>query len=530
VIENPDISTTVESEANPGASTSFFKRKKFIIISCIFAALLLFCTIFVVYFSSNYAIIGDGLFNQKSYNVALTELDLRNSNMTTFNGVEKMKNLKVLDIRECFVSVERYEQIQSALPECKILWSIPLGSERFDCDSQSVVVDNNTDFSNLSYFDSLKNVNAVSCTRYDELIAVSISMSDVEFIWNVTVEGQSLSCNTEQYKLSSSATAADISALKYIPGLKYVDASECTLYEDLLSLNNAVSNCDVEWFLDIGGAKVSSLSDKVDLRGYTITDPSAITDAIPYLPNATYFDMCDCGLSNEQMQTLRETYPNIKFVWYISFLTYKNVRTDIQVFSSLRYSKSPYTAKDYSPLLIYCTDLVALDLGHNSIKDISLLTNLKKLKCLILTDNCVVDLTPLAELQELEIVELCINNIVDYAPLAKLPKLRDINVGFNPSYGYNTLEGLQCPERLWLTQRLSRWTPPEIKQKIKKLYPDCKTCYYVAYSEACGPEWTGTEKYKGYRKAFRNWRHVVYFNSWDDNAYKEGVTLRPAIN
>jgi len=295
-------------------------------------------------------------------------------------------------------------------------------------------------------------------------------------------------------------------------------------------LNNAVSNCDVEWFLDIGGAKVSSLSDKVDLRGYTITDPSAITDAIPYLPNATYFDMCDCGLSNEQMQTLRETYPNIKFVWYISFLTYKNVRTDIQVFSSLRYSKSPYTAKDYSPLLIYCTDLVALDLGHNSIKDISLLTNLKKLKCLILTDNCVVDLTPLAELQELEIVELCINNIVDYAPLAKLPKLRDINVGFNPSYGYNTLEGLQCPERLWLTQRLSRWTPPEIKQKIKKLYPDCKTCYYVAYSEACGPEWTGTEKYKGYRKAFRNWRHVVYFNSWDDNAYKEGVTLRPAIN
>lgn len=501
------------------------KNKKLIIISSIIAVILLCCTAFVVYLSSNYVIISDNLFKGKLCDISLTQLDLRDSDLKELNNIERMENLRNLDIRGCEVSANRYKEIKDALPDCEILWSVPLGNKRFDSNTESVSVDNSTDFSNLSFFPYLKNVDASQCTNYDELITASASMSHVSFVWNVTVEGNSIPNTTEEIKLSSNASAADIEALKYISSLKYADATECTLYDELLALSGTVSGCDVEWTINIGDCEVSSLTEKIDLRGHTVSDPSVITSALPYLPRVTYIDMCGCGLTNEQMQTLRETYPNIKFVWYVSFLTYENVRTDIQVFSSLRYSKSPYTLKDYEPLILYCTDLVALDLGHNSIKDLTPLTNLKKLKCLLMTDNSIVDLSPLAELKELELVELASNRIADFSPLAELPKLTDMNVGFNNPYNYDTLEGLQCPKRIWMTQRNIGLTPAAIKQKIKALYPDCETCYFAGYSDASGIDWISADHYKAYRKAFKNWRYVKYFNSWDDHAFMEGVPL-----
>ena len=44
--------------------------------------------------------------------------------------------------------------------------------------------------------------------------------------------------------------------------------------------------------------------------------------------------------------------------------------------------------------LQYCTDLIALDLGHNGIDDLSWLEPLQNLQLLILSDNRMKDITP----------------------------------------------------------------------------------------------------------------------------------------
>ena len=63
------------------------------------------------------------------------------------------------------------------------------------------------------------------------------------------------------------------------------------------------------------------------------------------------------------------------------------------------------TSKDIQ-VLKYCTDLQALDLGHQRITDLSVIGNyLKDLRILILADNKVSDVSPLANLKHLHYLQ-----------------------------------------------------------------------------------------------------------------------------
>ena len=469
-------------------------------------------------FNSRYVFVRDSIFTFEVCEKAETQLDLTGSGMNEFHGVEHMKHLTMLDLRGSELSEKRFDEISEALPDCTVLWDVPMGGSRIDCMTTSLNLDDSSDFDNLAYFPKLAQINAAGCTRYEDILAINEKLPNVTLTWEVPIEGVSIAQDTESIKLSADATAEDIDRLRYVPGLKYVDAKDCGLYPELMELEkNIVSGCDVEWQVDIAGLKVSSLSTGADLRGYTVSDPAIVEDAIQYLPRLNYLDMCGCGLSNEQMEKLRNDHPEIKFVWTISFARWENIRTDIQVFSSLNYSKQLYDQEDYGPLLKYCTDLVAVDLGHSSITNLSAFTNLKKLECLFLTDNCLTDISGIEQLQELQTIELFSNKIKDFSALNELPHLHDIGIGFNPKEGYTQLTDLKEPENIWLTYHFDGYVPQETKDLLEGLYPDANFCYFAGkWSIASGPGWCGIDRFIGYCAGFQNWTRVIYFNSWDD--------------
>ncbi len=482
------------------------------------AVLLTAAVVFWAVFSSKYIIVGDSLFKFQKCEKAATELSFANSEMSEFKNVEKLKNLKKLDLRGCDLSEERFDEIFEALPGCTVLWDVPFGGERIDNMSRTITLGDSSIFDNLSYLTKLEYVDASDCTRYNDIKSAQEKYPNVEFTWGVLVDGNEVSGNAESVVLSKNATADDVAVLKYLSNLKYVDATECSLYGDLVELDKAVvSGCDIEWKVNLAGLSISSLDTKADLRGYTVSDVAEVEDALQYLPRLTYLDMCGCGLSNEQMETLLNDYPNVKFVWYISFARWENVRTDIKVFSSLNFDKQSYDQETYAPLLKYCTDLVALDLGHSSVSNLSSFTNLKKLQCLFLTGNWVNDITGIEQLQELQTIELFSNNIKDFSMLNELPNLHDIGIGFNPKEGYNTITDLKSPENIWLTYSFDGYVPQETKDLLEGLYPDARFCYFSGrWSVASGKIWCGLPSVSNFGRMFRNWERVEYVNSYDD--------------
>lgn len=166
------------------------------------------------------------------------------------------------------------------------------------------------------------------------------------------------------------------------------------------------------------------------------------------------------------------------------------VRTDVTAFSTQHtYQSKFHTSKTFS-VLKYCHNLVALDIGHNEVSDLSFLEDLPQLKVLILAANNITDITPLAKLENLEYLELFLNHISDLTPLEGLTHLRDLNLCYNSITDWSPLENMPWLERLWLNYsgKYARIdpVPAEVIAQLKEKLPNTEINTTAAHSTADG--------------------------------------------
>jgi len=117
---------------------------------------------------------------------------------------------------------------------------------------------------------------------------------------------------------------------------------------------------------------------------------------------------------------------------------------------SLRYFDG---AEEISSLkgIEHCENLRCLQMGHQSISDISPIATLTKLKVLNFTQNRKIsDITPLAELTELEWLDLDSNLITDISPLRNLVRLKFLNLQLNPIENINAIKNMLELETFFL--------------------------------------------------------------------------------
>ena len=184
--------------------------------------------------------------------------------------------------------------------------------------------------------------------------------------------------------------------------------------------------------LTIYGKEFSSADTEIDLSNIKIKDGGAelleLLDALPHLEKVI---MCDCGLSDQQMDDLNRAYEDIRFVWMLHFSAY-DIRTDTNFFMANTDPGAGLSNQDLQ-LLRYCPDIEIVDLGHKQVSDISFVTSLPHLRYLLLADSDVADITPVAELKELEYLELFLTNVTDLSPLLGCPRLVDLNLCYIPT-------------------------------------------------------------------------------------------------
>lgn len=191
-------------------------------------------------------------------------------------------------------------------------------------------------------------------------------------------------------------------------------------------------------------------TDKVlDLGNYQVTDLEEFIAFIDQLPALKKVDMYESTLNASQLETLSKRYPNILFGWTLKIGDHM-VRTDATAFSTLHNHKSPaHTSADVE-VLKYCKNLLALDLGHNAITDISFLEELPNLRILILGRNRIKDTSPIGKLKDLEYLELFSAGASEISSLKNCTKLMDLNISNNKIMDLSPILKLPNLERLWL--------------------------------------------------------------------------------
>lgn len=309
----------------------------------------------------------------------------------------------------------------------------------------------------LSQLKNLKRItfgdDSIPASRLERLKA---DFPNVEFtaIATYPVAGRDYREDATELDLSGEAAPENLTdSLKPFHVLETVNLHNTGIQRgQLMELKTAYPDIMFQSEVELAGEVLSTETEELDFNSRKISDYDQFFETLMLFDNLSKAEMCDCGFSNEQMEALRDAYPNTKFVWRI-YLGKWSLRTDAVAFSVLitDYTHKRMTSKDIE-VLKYCTDLQALDLGHQAITDLSVIGEyLTDLRILILADNRITDLSPLANLPHLHYLEFFVNQVKDLTPLAQCRELVDLNISYNRGISDITpLLDLPILERLWL--------------------------------------------------------------------------------
>ena len=346
-----------------------------------------------------------------------------------------------------------------------------------------------------------------------DLSSLSVSRETVAFaaglepgftvLWNDAVFGPSDS-SAAALTFSAPTTLKEAeSYLSCFPHLAEADLLESGLTEaEGDSLFEAFPNVALRRMVTLIDEPLDSFTEELDLRRAQIKDFDAFGDALSKFPRLKNTELHFCSLTNEQLAALRDRYPEKHIVWTVCFNKWK-VRTDVVAFSTLQLAPNDnrVPSKD-AQVLQYCTDLVALDLGHNGITDLEWLRPLKKLQVLILADNAKLsDITPIGSLTKLKYIELFMTSVEDITPLSNLPDLLDANLCFTKITDVTPLKRCTKLERIWFGRQVAGQIGEAGIADLQSALPNAVIDTDVRSSTYNG--WRDHPRYSAYIRMFR---------------------------
>ncbi len=481
-----------------------------------------------------------------------------------------------LDLRGEDLRISEYTQLCQELPQCHILWDIPLGSRRYENTAQSISVTQVDEqlLEALPFFEDLQIIDATavaspadlkileenapgceilwtvhiagqqydpatmsldfsgtevtvsqlleSLGRFDRLTQVSLAghplsagdraelkeaFPHLSFLWDVTVLGKTFR-NTDTL-LSFAGETVDVQALAAaapeFSNVEKIDLSGCGLtLADLTLLQEAWPGTFLLSELTLYGKTFTTDAQELDFSGIPMDSTEPVAQMAALMPSLTKVDMCDCGLSNEEMDALNRQFDNTLFVWRVHFSVY-SLRTDATYFCASDLPQNGYVAikmtdEQLEPLK-YCTELIALDLGHMYYTDLSFLENMPKLQYLILVEARFRDISPIGGLKELKYLELFVNTFEDLTPLLECTNLRHLNIGFTRGFDPSVLKEMVWLERLWYPGHSQN---EDTIAEIRAALPDTEF-YAPSYDTdgSTGHGWREAEIYFEMRDIFR---------------------------
>jgi len=179
--------------------------------------------------------------------------------------------------------------------------------------------------------------------------------------------------------------------------------------------------------LEVNGTAYSTDAAEIDISG-TATTVEEVEAMIPLFPNLKKLIMSNCGIDDETMDALNRRYPDISIVWTLQ-IGLVTVRTDDLTFFPASINQFQLPSNEELQKLRYCTEMVAIDVGHSEATDCQWLAYMPHVKYLILADTSISDLSPLSNLKELVYLEVFNTDITDYSPLLECTALQDLNIG-----------------------------------------------------------------------------------------------------
>ena len=273
--------------------------------------------------------VGGGRYDCTAESITLTSFGEEDLSMLSY-----FSNLQTIDAVQAALTEELYASLCAACPGAHVTWSVPIGNESFSCLSEEITIHSlsESDIPLFAYFENLRTVTAEGTDDYASLLALRSAYPELTVTWQVTIAGESFSCDAEEITASDSATKDDLEkALAGLPNLQTVHLPDTGLSEsDKLALVADYPDVGFDWPVTILGEEHSGAETALSFAGRAITDAeySELLETLALFPKLESVDMTDTGLSQEQLTALCERYPDTDVIWTFSLYGVEITTTD----------------------------------------------------------------------------------------------------------------------------------------------------------------------------------------------------------
>lgn len=423
------------------------------------------------------------------------------------------RNEERLDLREESISAERYGKLSAKLPDCEILWSVPLsgGAVSSDAERVTLTVLSAEDVTLLDYLKNLKIVEADGCQDYENLLALEKRRQSLDIRYHVTLGDSSFHREAEEITVRG-VTTAELSRLACMKSLKSVICAgaetsaatalreACTqqgigfsilvagevmdqsvrevtvvgatledtfllaslpeletlhLYLPELSAQNVqalAENCpevQITWEQEVCGAVCSSADEELDLSQGEIHSLEEIDEAIAWFPDAKTVFLGECGFDNETLAAFRED-KRAEYKLVWTVQCGNKLKVRTDATSFMPVRENVYYLNDEEAYnLRYCEDMVCIDIGHMSIHNIDFVEYMPNLTYLILAHTQLQYIDPISSCKNLKFLELDWSPVRDLSPLVGCTALEDLNLG-NTFADFEPIKQMTWLKNLWV--------------------------------------------------------------------------------
>lgn len=363
------------------------------------------------------------------------------------------KDAQSISLRGTGASIEHYEALRAALPECEVLWDLPFQGGYLSLDTTELTLASLTEeeIPLLDYLPDLKLVKAEGCTDYAALMALKDHRPDCEITYLVELEGAEYPQDVKELSFQDADAVRLKEMLVYLPAVQSVAIEAPTMpARELLELVAAYPEIDFSWNATVLGTVYPSDTTALDFSNVQLESVDALEAELAYLPALETVEVHNCGIDSETLSAWRERQAeNYKVVWTVNLGWGIDLRTDAKTFMPVMMNQG--TGRVWDKTLVelkYCNELICIDVGHMPISHCDWAAYMPDLQYLIVADTGINSIEGVRGLQNLIYLEIFTTPITDYSPLLECPNLKDLNM-VNSRGDPDVIVQLTSLERLW---------------------------------------------------------------------------------
>lgn len=410
---------------------------------------------------------------------SLTEEDVE----ILLNYFPRLSKLEATGCRDYTV----LEDFQAQRPGCQVVYQVDLGGKSFAPDTAELVLENG-DYTYDTLMENLPHLPKVTSIllktpelSLEQVDALKEAYGEIDITCTVELLGKEYDTQTTELDLSAmesgdvARTAEKLAMLPNLESIELMDSegNSSLTKEDVKTLMEAAPEVVFHYSFDFFGTTISTADTEVEIKNQSIGDENEaqVRQALDILPNCTRFVLDNCKLSNEVMAQIRDDYRGrTKVVWRVYFGQGSSL-TDVEL---MRVVGDLYDSNCSD--LIYCEDVVCIDLGHNEwLTETSFISGMVNLEYCIISGAPIEDLTPFSNCKKLKFLEIAFCEYVyDATPLAECESLEMLNISNTHITDLTPLDDLP------LTHFCAKMNPGGVSRvpsdeqaRFKEQHPDC---------------------------------------------------------